>query len=697
MTAQATRLGAAPEWVPETPADLFGLDPADPPRVPMRSRAPVGVTLVMPTCADPTGSRAASMLTALRTVISSAQRSGLPAAVIVAADGLPADDVAAIRSATASLGCACEVTTTGPVPSGTARSPARTRNHALALLASLPARSPLRQRYLLLLDDDSTLPPGGAEALVSVLEAEPTAIAACPAIVPVADLASWRPPPVPRQPAGTRLPGPWRDGHYDLLSVTSHGSLITGRIVGLLARTEPVLSWIAGGGRMFCATTPRASTEDMLALAALAKLGPVLGVRQVQAADQARTTPAATRAQQLRWGYDHAWLVRALASVGLLRHGVHGLVWRRSHGWHEVHVDAGGPDGPGAMGVLVNPAQLGVLAGVLSAVAAEPETAAAVAGRDAGELAAAAFAADTGPALVVRSSGSGAVASPARPARAGARRLGQPARRPGQPARPCRWQRSRQPALGPERAGHPAASALRNPAARRGSRRSHGRNLMGTRRAVLLDVDGVLLDSTAAHQAVWRQWARSRGLDVATVLAACAGRRPQDTVREVAPHLDPEAERQALDTLTRSCQVEVAAISGAASLLCSLPADRWAIVSSGSAWYVREMFGRLRLPLPRIQVYGEDVEQCKPAPDGYLLAARELGVDPSRCLVVEDSPAGVLAGKAARCAVIAVGTDHPISAPRPADVYVRALPAAASLVHEWLRDGWQPAREPGNH
>jgi hypothetical protein len=158
----------------------------------------------------------------------------------------------------------------------------------------------------------------------------------------------------------------------------------------LLVRMEPVLSWVAGGGRMFCATTPRASTEDMLALAALAKLGPVLSVRQVQAADQARQTPAATRAQQLRWGYDHAWLVRALASVGLLPPGVRGLVWQQSHGWYEVHVDASGQDGPGAMGVLVNPAQLGVLAGVLSAVAAEPETAAAVAGQDAGELAAAA-------------------------------------------------------------------------------------------------------------------------------------------------------------------------------------------------------------------------------------------------------------------------------------------------------------------
>jgi mannitol-1-/sugar-/sorbitol-6-phosphatase len=220
---------------------------------------------------------------------------------------------------------------------------------------------------------------------------------------------------------------------------------------------------------------------------------------------------------------------------------------------------------------------------------------------------------------------------------------------------------------------------------------------MGTRRVMLLDVDGVLLDSTAAHQSVWRQWARSHGLHAATVLAACAGRRPEDTIREVAPQLNPDTERQVLDALTRSCQVAVPAIPGADSMLGSLPDDRWAIVSSGSAWYVREMFGRIRLPLPRVQVYGEDVANSKPAPDGYLLASRELGVHPRQCLVVEDSPAGVLAGKAAGCSVIAVGTEHPVSALRPADVHVEALPAAANLVHAWLRDERHPsAREPRN-
>jgi hypothetical protein len=380
------RPGPGPDWLPRTSADLFGVDLAGPPAQPAGPAAaarPAGVTVVMPTCADPTGSRAASLVAALREVTASAQSSGLPIAVLVAADGLADDCVAQLRRAVAGLGCPASVTRTDPPAPGSGRSPARTRNHALAVLAAEPARSPLRQRYLLFLDDDSRLAPGGAETLTRALEADPAAIAACPRVVPVTGLADWQ-PPRPGPAAATVLPGPWRDGQYDLLSVTSHGSLITGRVVGLLARGDPVLALTAAGGRLFCPATPRASTEDMLAMATLARLGRLLRVSQVHAADQARATPAASRAQQIRWGYDHAWLARALAALGLLPPGVRGLVWHRERGWQETVV----PSAPA--GVIVNPAQLAVLSGMLSAAAASRETAVALAGPDAPDLAAAA-------------------------------------------------------------------------------------------------------------------------------------------------------------------------------------------------------------------------------------------------------------------------------------------------------------------
>jgi hypothetical protein len=376
------------EWLPSRAAELFGLDPVDPPALPACDQAPVGVTAVIPTCADPAADRQAHLIQTLRPLAASAQRSGLPLAVVVAADGLPPIRLAELERALAALGCPAELLAVSPPtaagPGGAAAgSAASTRNHALGYLASLPPRSPLRLRYLLFLDDDSRIAPAGVAALGQVLQAHPAAIAACPAIVPVSDLDSWR-APAPVRPAAVPLPGPWRGGRYDLLSVTSHGSSVTGRVVGLLVRASPVLTWVAGGGRMFCPVTPRGSSEDMLAMASLAALGPLLSVPQAQAADLARATPAGTRRQQLRWGYDHAWLARALAAVGLLDPGVRALTWDGRHGWREVRAD----DGPA--GVLVNPDQLGVLSRMLSAVAENEETATALAGADARELTAAA-------------------------------------------------------------------------------------------------------------------------------------------------------------------------------------------------------------------------------------------------------------------------------------------------------------------
>jgi mannitol-1-/sugar-/sorbitol-6-phosphatase len=205
----------------------------------------------------------------------------------------------------------------------------------------------------------------------------------------------------------------------------------------------------------------------------------------------------------------------------------------------------------------------------------------------------------------------------------------------------------------------------------------------GGRRAVALDVDGVLLDSAAAHQAVWRQWAQSRRLAVAEVLTASTGRRPDDVIREVAPHLDPVTERRALDALTRASPAVVGPMPGAAELLGSLPVGCWAIVTSGSAWYVRGMFGRHRLPLPAIQVYAEDVAQAKPAPDGYLLASLRLGVAPGDCLVIDDSLPGVIAGQAAGCPVVGFALPEPARA--LADHLAGTLTDVMDMAHSWLR------------
>ncbi len=90
-----------------------------------------------------------------------------------------------------------------------------------------------------------------------------------------------------------------------------------------------------------------------------------------EVADEARKTPGATRAQQFAWGYDHAWLSRAMADAGLLRPGVHALGWTPGRGWRYTRHDWGG-----VTGFLVNPGELVIGHRMLSALTEQPAVAA---------------------------------------------------------------------------------------------------------------------------------------------------------------------------------------------------------------------------------------------------------------------------------------------------------------------------------
>lgn len=176
--------------------------------------------------------------------------------------------------------------------------------------------------------------------------------------------------------------------------------------------------------------------------------------------------------------------------------------------------------------------------------------------------------------------------------------------------------------------------------------------------AVLFDVDGVLLDSAAAHRKVWNSWSLLRGLDPEKVWQLTFGRRPEDTVKDACAHLDPVVERQLLDELLAQERDNVLPVDGALDLLQGLSRSPWAIVTSGDRAFVESRFAAAALPLPTVRVYGSDVERAKPAPDCFALAAYRLGVAPSSCLVVEDAPAGIRAAVAAGCTVIGLTTTH---------------------------------------
>ena len=176
--------------------------------------------------------------------------------------------------------------------------------------------------------------------------------------------------------------------------------------------------------------------------------------------------------------------------------------------------------------------------------------------------------------------------------------------------------------------------------------------------AILFDLDGVLVDSSAAITRQWQWWAARHGIDMAAIQQIWHGRRAIDIMRTVAPHVDLIEEARLLQEGETNDTAGVVAHAGARTLLQTLPSDRWAIATSGPRPVATARLRSAALPIPAVFVTGDDVRNGKPNPDPYLLAAKGLGIDPARCVVLEDAVAGVAAGRAAGAQVIAVTTNH---------------------------------------
>ena len=179
--------------------------------------------------------------------------------------------------------------------------------------------------------------------------------------------------------------------------------------------------------------------------------------------------------------------------------------------------------------------------------------------------------------------------------------------------------------------------------------------------ALIFDMDGVVIDSGDMYAKHWRRWGARHGYDYDRDIAHVhPGRPPAETIRLIAPQLDAEAESVAFNAALDADDGEdaIAAMPGAAELLAALPPDRWTIATSAFRGVATVWLEHCGLPVPPALVTVDDIERGKPAPDPYLRAAELLGMDPSRCLVVEDAPAGVTAAKAAGATVLGLRTTH---------------------------------------
>lgn len=177
--------------------------------------------------------------------------------------------------------------------------------------------------------------------------------------------------------------------------------------------------------------------------------------------------------------------------------------------------------------------------------------------------------------------------------------------------------------------------------------------------AALFDMDGTLVDSTLIVEALWVEFAERYALDAAGILAYAHGRQSRDTISHFLP-------AEAVDIATAELLEQeltrldgVIAIPGAASFITQVESFvPVAIVTSAPRALATLRLEAAGVPVPDVLISGEDVSEGKPAPEGYLLAAARLGIDPEDCLAFEDAEAGLAAAMSAGTRTIVVGGYH---------------------------------------
>jgi len=176
--------------------------------------------------------------------------------------------------------------------------------------------------------------------------------------------------------------------------------------------------------------------------------------------------------------------------------------------------------------------------------------------------------------------------------------------------------------------------------------------------AVLCDLDGVLVDSTASVEKHWTEFAEAHGLDAPAVLAVAHGRPARALIADLLPGSDVDALAEELETRETADAAGSQALPGAAELLDGLSNSRLAVVTSGTAPVARARLAATGLQPPAVFVTADQLAMGKPDPEPYRTAAERLGVPAEQCLVIEDAPAGIAAGRAAGARVLGLLTTH---------------------------------------
>jgi len=174
--------------------------------------------------------------------------------------------------------------------------------------------------------------------------------------------------------------------------------------------------------------------------------------------------------------------------------------------------------------------------------------------------------------------------------------------------------------------------------------------------ALLFDMDGTLVDSTAVVEQVWAEFADRYDADLQEVLRYAHGRLTIDTVRHfLPPGVDAHVAATELDADELERLEGIVEVPGAADLLRALQGAPWAVVTSASRELARRRMAAAGVASPSVIITAEDVPSGKPSPQGYQRAATILGVPPEDCVVFEDAEAGLQAALASGGRPVVVG------------------------------------------
>jgi sugar-phosphatase len=194
-----------------------------------------------------------------------------------------------------------------------------------------------------------------------------------------------------------------------------------------------------------------------------------------------------------------------------------------------------------------------------------------------------------------------------------------------------------------------------------------------TAKGILFDMDGVLISSIESVVRCWRRWAELYGVPNAAEFEVPHGIRAIDIVKMLRPDIDPQEGLRVIEDMEVADVADLKVLPGVKALLDGLPLERWAIVTSSTR---RLLLARLKaagLPVTERIISADEVERGKPDPEPYRRGAGLLGFRPDECLVVEDAPSGVGAGKAAGCRVLGVLGTHSAEELHGADWVVASL------------------------